>query len=133
MKYVLALLCLAIAGGVGAQGLVDEPLNQSHWTAADPWSRDACLYITGYSERLPDPRYLPFGPAGADDMNPEFPYGFGGPWEQQDFKRCFWIVYMLRMSASAQQQMQTVPAGTENRDLGVINGATQQMLRDNRR
>jgi len=92
MKYFLALLCLAFAGVVTAQDFVDE--RELHWTGVDPWTRDACLFITGWSDQLPHPRHLDPSSALPGEGNNEYP--LYGPWDEQQFQRCFTIVHMLR-------------------------------------
>ena len=108
MKYILMILCLAFAGVVMAQQFIDE--SELHWTGVDPWTRDVCLYITGYSDQLPHPRHLDPSSALPGEGNNEYPTY--GPWDEQQFKRCFTFVHMLRVTLKRQsEEEQTNPQG----------------------
>ena len=115
MKHCLIFICLLVAGGgVLIQDSVADIVEETHinhWTGLDPWSRDACLYLTGYSENLPHPRFLRYGLATVEEENPEWHSSYG-PWQQADFQRCFSVMLLFRMALKPQPAAEEVEQST---------------------
>jgi len=94
MRIHLLLLCLALVVWTDTSHAQSDVV--FHWTGVDPWTRDACLWIAGYRDEFPDPRFLLSDPLQPGEEHA--PVVLYGPWEQREFLRCFSIIQMVRLA-----------------------------------
>jgi hypothetical protein len=100
--FILALLCLAVALAVQAQGVIQEPID--NWTEKfDARALDACLRIQGRKVDFPDPKVWLASPSQPNAENAIYDSVYGLKYDPA-FRWCIEVTELLLEHSDSETQ-----------------------------